>query len=361
MPKGEKMKKKLLLTLAATVCSLSFALGLAACKPDGHTHSWASEYASNDTHHWHECTADGCTVQENADKNGYAAHSYDATSGMCVCGKRNPALPTQGLTYELNADGETAKLTGYGTATETEVVVAETYEGKPVTIIGHGAFENKKTVTAVRIPSSVKTIEEQAFRDCEALKTVEMPSALEEIGIQAFRGCTKLENFEIPSSLIHLGDGAFSYANAFTRTTYGNCRYIGNQTNPYLILERGNNTGSYEVHKDTKFIYDGAFDGQTLCTEIVIPEGVLSIGSTAFQGCKALKKVELPSTLQSIGSFLITSCSKLTTLNFNGTQAQWEAIDKTDATWHHRNSTWNDGGNVTSVICSDGTVAISKN
>lgn len=353
--------KKFGRTFLTLVCAVCCAFGLAACTPEKveeHTHSWASAYTSNDTHHWHECTADGCTVKENADKDGYAAHSYDATTGLCVCGKRNPDFPTAGLTYELNADGETAKLTGYGTATETEVVIAGTYEGKPVTVIGDSAFWEKKTITSVRIPASVKTIEEQAFRSCEALETVEMPAALEEIGIQAFRDCKKLKNIEIPSSLIHLGDGAFDYAYNFTRTEYGNCRYIGNKTNPYLILESGNNTGEYEIHADTKFIYDSAFESQILCTEIIIPEGVVSIGGGAFERCRALAKVVLPSTLKSIGSYLIFDCGKLTKFNFNGTMAQWEAIDKTSNKWHYRNRTWNEGGKVSSVICSDGTVDI---
>ncbi len=43
--------------------------------PSTHMHSWATAWTSNDTHHWHECTADGCGVTANADKNGYAAHS----------------------------------------------------------------------------------------------------------------------------------------------------------------------------------------------------------------------------------------------------------------------------------------------
>ena len=42
-----------------------------------HEHSWSSEWTHNETHHWHECTAEGCTVTDNAGKDGYAEHVWD--------------------------------------------------------------------------------------------------------------------------------------------------------------------------------------------------------------------------------------------------------------------------------------------
>ena len=42
-----------------------------------HVHSWSSEWSKDETHHWHECTAEGCTVTDNADKDGYAEHVWD--------------------------------------------------------------------------------------------------------------------------------------------------------------------------------------------------------------------------------------------------------------------------------------------
>ena len=42
-----------------------------------HTHNWATEWSNDETYHWHECTAAGCGVTNNADKDGYAAHTYN--------------------------------------------------------------------------------------------------------------------------------------------------------------------------------------------------------------------------------------------------------------------------------------------
>ena len=46
-----------------------------------HVHSWSLGWTHNETHHWHECTAEGCTVTDKADKDGYAEHVWDKGTG----------------------------------------------------------------------------------------------------------------------------------------------------------------------------------------------------------------------------------------------------------------------------------------
>lgn len=41
-----------------------------------HQHSWSSKWTYDETHHWHDCTAVGCTVTDNANKGGYAEHVW---------------------------------------------------------------------------------------------------------------------------------------------------------------------------------------------------------------------------------------------------------------------------------------------
>lgn len=60
-----------------------------------HVHQWATEWTSDGTHHWHECTAEGCTLTAgtaNSGKDGYAEHNWTAanctTAKTCsICGK----------------------------------------------------------------------------------------------------------------------------------------------------------------------------------------------------------------------------------------------------------------------------------
>lgn len=41
-----------------------------------HEHEWSSDWSKDAGYHWHECTADGCDISLNSQKNGYAAHTY---------------------------------------------------------------------------------------------------------------------------------------------------------------------------------------------------------------------------------------------------------------------------------------------
>lgn len=53
-----------------------------------HVHQWATEWTSDGTHHWHECTAEGCTLTAgtaNSGKDGYAEHNW--TAANCTTAK----------------------------------------------------------------------------------------------------------------------------------------------------------------------------------------------------------------------------------------------------------------------------------
>ncbi len=73
-----------------------------------HVHSWAAEYTSNTTAHWHECTAVGCYETDNALKGGYALHSPEhddgdcTTAKSCVCGVEVIAVASH--SFENNCD-----------------------------------------------------------------------------------------------------------------------------------------------------------------------------------------------------------------------------------------------------------------
>ena len=62
-----------------------------------HVHQWATEWTSDGTHHWHECTAEGCTLTAdtaNSEKGGYAEHNW--TAANCTTAKTCSIItPTQ--------------------------------------------------------------------------------------------------------------------------------------------------------------------------------------------------------------------------------------------------------------------------
>ncbi len=97
-----------------TVNTDKIAITVAGSTP-AHEHVWSDAWSKDATHHWHDCTAAGCDAA-NADKNGYAKHTYDqrvtkeefkvADSGSCtepvsyyfscVCGAKGTETFTDG-------------------------------------------------------------------------------------------------------------------------------------------------------------------------------------------------------------------------------------------------------------------------
>ena len=93
----------------------------------GHTHAWAAAWSKNDTHHWHECTADGCGVTDNSGKNGYGEHVYDdGRDTTCnTCGYTRTVTPPD--------PGHTHSWAGAWTTDETHHWHECAAEGCPVT------------------------------------------------------------------------------------------------------------------------------------------------------------------------------------------------------------------------------------
>ena len=61
------------------------------------------------------------------------------------------------------------------------------------------------------------------------------------------------------------------------------------------------------------------------CQNTIIPNTVKAIGDGAFQG-SVITSITIPDSVTSIGSGVFAGCSGLTTVNYIGTQEQWNAI-----------------------------------
>ena len=81
-----------------------------------------------------------------------------------------------------------------------------------VTKVDDGAFKGNKTVTTVKIPSTVATIGKDAFKGCVALTKITLPSKCTKIGANAFNGCKKMKTITIKSTKLtskSIASGAF--------------------------------------------------------------------------------------------------------------------------------------------------------
>ena len=184
--------------------------------------------------------------------------------------------------------------------------------------IGDSAFYGCSSLTSLTLPSSLQSIGDSAFRYCESLSSLTLPSSLQSIGEKAFCGCKSLSSLTLPSSLQSIGDGAFRYCKSLTSLTLpSSLQSIGDGAFTRCTSLRSVICNKfYKVIGQMLLSSDGtkviAYWGEN--SEVTIPEGVQSIGDSAFRDCSSLTSFTLPSSLQSIGDSAFRDCSSLTSL-----------------------------------------------
>lgn len=100
------------------------------------------------------------------------------------------AEATKGLLYILSDDGSFYICEGAGSfETLTDVVIANSIDGIPVTTIGVDAFCENTEVASIVIPDNVITIEDYAFFSCYNLERVRIGKGVKHIGTLAFDDC----------------------------------------------------------------------------------------------------------------------------------------------------------------------------
>ena len=225
-----------------------------------------------------------------------------------------------------------------------------------VTSIGDKAFYNCYKLASIEMPG-VTSIGNSAFYYCEGLTSITIGENCTNIGDNAFIGTENVSEFICLSPEITLGVTLFGdshnymglsvstktatvHANqvymkdslealGFTVNTIGEKTSSGGESYPSAnIYELGTPTstdviGYYNEYskvfkieglgqmKDVSSTY-GYLGGKAV-DEIIIGEGITSIGKRAFRTASA-KSVSLPSTLTSIGNDAFYTCSGLTSI-----------------------------------------------
>lgn len=173
-------------------------------------------YHSDNGQHWKECSVFG----ESTNK---VAHTY--VNGVCECGVTKNVKE---LEYKLNADGSSYSVIGIGTITDTNIVIPNTYNGKPVTNIDKYAFRSNNNIVSVEIADGIELAKYSSggiFEFCTKLESVKLPSDLEVIQRRTFYGCEALKNIEIPETVIHIGAYAFAHT-AITSVNVSKNAYV---------------------------------------------------------------------------------------------------------------------------------------
>ena len=166
----------------------------------------------------------------------------------------------------------------------------------------------------VVIPEGIRGISESAFYG-SALEQITFPKSLEWIGDEAFYHCTNLKSVHLPAGLTSIGWGVFSDCSKLEKVTWEdglhlNYREVGDAIFSGTAWEK-QSLANHEM----MILGDYAYDGRACEGEVTIPEGVRTIGYSAFYDADQITAVHLPDSLEIIGDYAFDSAVKLAKLH----------------------------------------------
>ena len=106
---------------------------------------------------------------------------------------------------------------------------------------------------------------------------------------------------------------------------------------------------SIDIPDSVTSIGYSAFSGCTSLESIEIPDSVMTIGKGAFYDCSSLTSIVIPEGITSIDDYAFFGCSSLTSISYSGTCDEWLAFKEAGVLDDNT-------GNYT-VYCTDGTVS----
>ena len=143
-------------------------------------------------------------------------------------------------------------------------------------------------IKCVKICSGITRIGENTFYRCTNLTNIAIPDSVTSIGADAFYDCSNLEGITIPNSVMSIEE------NAFCHTPWYN-----NQSDGLVYAGK-------VLYKYKGYMPDN--------TDIIIPEGIISISSCAFENCSNLTNITIPDSVTSIGYGTFEDCTSLTSI-----------------------------------------------
>ncbi|MBQ3136031.1 MAG: leucine-rich repeat protein [Clostridia bacterium] len=196
---------------------------------------------------------------------------------------------------------------------------------KNITEIGEGAFTFCMSLKSITIPDGVKKIKDGTFMFCTGLTSVKFGKNIVSIGDMAFSGCSALKKITLGGKIKTIGEDAFSSCSGLTSVTLGkNVKTL--KGNPFSGCEK---LKSFSVDTNNKyFSADGygvlfnkkatkllAYPVGRKDSTYSVPKTVTAIGAYAFRSAEKLKNISLSEKTKTIGDYAFADCLKLKSVN----------------------------------------------
>lgn len=147
------------------------------------------------------------------------------------------------------------------------------------------------------IPDGITSISDYSFFGCSGLTNIEIPNSVTSIGQCAFWMCSGLKKLTIGSGVSSIGTEAFRRCSGLESIT----------------VDESNSV--YDSRNNCNAIIDSWSDGLICgCKNTIIPNGVTSIGSTAFEYCDGLTSITIPASVTDIEYAAFMNCENLATV-----------------------------------------------
>ncbi len=166
-----------------------------------------------------------------------------------------------------------------------------------ITDIGRAAFWNCKSLEALDIPEAVTAINPSLFSMCSSLKRISTGKLLKSIDPASFMGCTALDNIEI------------SEGNPYFKSDGGTIYTKDGET----LLAHAGSAVEFSIPQGVKTIGSSAFWYCENLKSVTIPTSVTTIEKDAFNG-SGLTEVSIPQSVESIGDMAFGYCNSLDTV-----------------------------------------------
>ncbi|MEE1124632.1 MAG: leucine-rich repeat protein [Acutalibacteraceae bacterium] len=196
--------------------------------------------------------------------------------------------------------------------------------GTGIKNIPYGFAYGCQALKEITIPENVETISGNAFYNCYALSDIKFNNKLTKIENSAFANCDELTVVNIPDNVTNIGSGAFSSCNKLTTFNIGSgiTNFQQNVINSTPALTSINVSGENTAFASLDGVLFNKEMTKLICCpeaksgEYKMPDTVVTVGTYAFEDCKALTAITMSKALTTIEDYGFIGCKALTSVEF---------------------------------------------